>query len=799
MDTTDEPPHPRPPKKLRSRLAISCNRCRQKKIKCDERQPACTPCVAAGNLLCETSKPSEKSSLAPVRRKTGIKLAEDRESSPRSINGAPQASSDSASVSPSSTYNAPMASTSTSSSLAHLLHAAEIPTSSSHAGYGLFGQNGKARPIATPAARPPPPPPAPPPAQSLHKAKIDRFAESGFTHSVDQRRRFVGASSSQALLRWLDNASSGTQLSDHLKHGLATSDEWLFAGLDDPEDHLPDNTALHRYADMFFVSTFPIFPFLEEGEIRSLINNPRSSLNAVTKALLYALIAHSADSECEPGTLSPVGTKFLQLAWKALPSIASRPYRVSVQALIMLSLALRTREREGLAWTVGSLAIRIALSFGMHLARGNGSDPGRALEARIWYTAWCIDKVETLEAGRQSSVDDRGCSIRPSALGNSTTMMIPGYPDPVDVFTPYVTLCYEVESIFSWLFSSATELKSKEDVLRKIGERDASLTKWLTTVPSALRPSSEPPAADQLLPWTAMLHLLYHNTLITLHRISLFDHATHIVPLLSQPALRPYAPRLQNSVSICLSSARSTLACLERLSSALPTGKLWTFQPIFTAIVVIAVHTYQNPSTWQASADLGLLKHSTAFARDVLRRAGYSDSYTDMLNNLYKKTKSKVDRPLQPSRPPSRSGREGVAAEAHNSNESPTAVAGSSSSSSVTPNAQVPSMLPLPSAHDLSANVDGAAADDALSHFLGFGQAVGWDGQLVQPSLDTMFPFLLGNGGSFQHSDLFFMPAGSADHIAGPDHVGGDGLGPGHNQQQHDGFMHDITDLSRLF
>ncbi|KAK4051411.1 hypothetical protein OIV83_002895 [Microbotryomycetes sp. JL201] len=743
MDTTDEPPRPTKKgqeNKVRSDSDLAFGAHLQESSptqsstdertsRCDEQQPSCTPCISAG-VPCQTSKPSEKSTLAPVRRKTGVRLPDTGASSEPSFSRA-----NSQSLSPISHTVYPVASTSTSSSLAHLLHAAELPTASSF------------NPHHT--ALPPPhmPTPARPAVQQppQHRDKLDRFAESGYTHSVDQRRRFVGASSSQALLRWLDSASSGTQLADHLRYGLATTDEWLFAGLDDPCDHLPDNVTLHQHVNTFFKNTFPQYPFLDEAEVRKLIDGPRFSLTASTRALLYSLIAHSADSMEPPGTLSDEGTKYLELAWKSLPSILSRPYRVSLQALIMLTISLRTRERDGLAWTVGALALRIAVSFGMHLARGTGTDPEQMLEARIWYSAWAIDKVETLESGRQSSVDDRGCSIQPSAIGNSATLLIPGYPDPVDVFTPYVTLCYEVEAVFSWLFSSATEFKSKEDVLRKIGERDASLSRWLASVPSGLRPSNDPPAADALLPWTANLHLLYHNTLITLHRISLFDHATHVVPLLTKPALRPYAPRLQNSVSICLSSARSTLACLERLSSTVPFGKSWTWQPIFTAIVVIAVHTWQNPSTWQASADLGLLKHATSYGRDVLSRAGFPNAYVDMLPNLYQKTKDKVERPTEPSRAPTPP-------------QQPLPSEGLSHSfaagNNVTTNGQ-------PGADAAPAQLTADEAGSEQLNMLGFGQAMGWDGRPVE--LDSLWPFLLGNGGfAGDNTDLFLLPAGQS-------------------------------------
>ncbi|KAI5477299.1 hypothetical protein MNV49_006520 [Pseudohyphozyma bogoriensis] len=547
-----------------------------------------------------------------------------------------------------------------------------------------------------------------------------RINDKGTLHDDDEdeeKRKFVGASSSQALLRWLDAESTGTKLSHYLRHGMTTTEENLFAGLDDPTCHLPDVATLSRYLDVYFGSTHIMFPFLNETATRQLAGLPYSSINAVNRALLYALCANAANADSLTGSTCAESEKYSQLAWKALPSLLARPFRTTIQTLLLMCLTLKSRNKDGMAWTLVSMAIRIGYSFGMHL-RHTG------------FSAYCIDKVSSLESGRPSSIDVRVMTVTPSSVGSSSTFLIPGHNNPVDVFSTYVSLCKHMQAISAHLFSGVSASISVEEALRRVGERDGMLMEWLESTPIELRPGNDAPQVTPLLPFAIPIHFTYHHAMITLHRLSLFEHERLVVPNLSKPSLRPFNTRLANGTSLCLNSARATLSALERMTAAFPKDHSWSLHCVFTAIIVLAVHTCKNPSTWQARADLFLIENATDVAATIFRRSGFSEEFIKVLPALYRKTKDKVTSPMEPSRPNTRA-------------------------SSPQPGAVPTASEGVGSEVDTLANMGQAALQG------------GWapSTEIFNPSgeleLDSMWSFLLGNGD--QSSNNLFDIEGAAE------------------------------------
>ncbi|KDE04373.1 hypothetical protein MVLG_05165 [Microbotryum lychnidis-dioicae p1A1 Lamole] len=653
----------------RHRLVCACDRCRRKKIRCDEAQPSCGPCVGA-EVECVVTKPHAQSLVVPIRQKTGVGRSARLKGSVRinSTKGSPLMATPSTSQ-PTTMSNGHASTDAThfpfpapavqsqegaehdqaAATLAHLLHAAEPPPRVTAASTSALPTviSDHSEPVATSyddLERDP--------AVKNRAAEQCRVNDGGILHTTAHRRKFVGASSSQALLKWLDSESTSRDgLAQHLKQGVASAEQYVFPGLDDPESHLPDLGTLNQYLDSYFTSTHYSYPFLDETATRQLLHTPQHLLDPVNRALLYALCSLGADATDLAGVISSEGERYMQLAWKSLPSLLARPFRSSVQVLLLICLSLRNRNKDGMAWTLVSIAIRIGYSYGLHL---ENTGPLASLDARIWYTAYCMDKVGSFESGRVSAVDVRACTIQPSAIGQGATFIIGGSPHPIDVFTPYITLCMEVEAVSTSLFSRQVATLSTVEALHRIGQRDEALLKWVESVPLSLRPGNDAPQANALLPYAASIHMLYHQVMITLHRLSLFDHARLVLPNINSPLLQPYASRIQNSASICLTSARSTLSCLERLRAAFPRDRSWTLHCIFNAIIVLAIHTWQNPTTWVARADLIILEHSTAFAAEVYGRAGFAQEFIQVLPRLYEKTKLKVERPGQSSRAPTR-------------------------------------------------------------------------------------------------------------------------------------------------
>ncbi|KAL1614335.1 hypothetical protein SLS54_009829 [Diplodia seriata] len=82
---------------------------------------------------------------------------------------------------------------------------------------------------------------------------------------------------------------------------------------------------------------------------------------------------------------SEAATEYLSGAYSMYTHIVAMPYQRSIQALLLLALALRTRHKEGVAWHVIGHAIRMAQSLGLHRNQGSQEDsiPDMELDRNI--------------------------------------------------------------------------------------------------------------------------------------------------------------------------------------------------------------------------------------------------------------------------------------------------------------------------------------------------------------------------------------------------------------------------------
>lgn len=168
----------------------------------------------------------------------------------------------------------------------------------------------------------------------------------------------------------------------------------------------------------------------------------------------------------------------------------------------------------------------------------------------------------------------------------------------------FVGICQELSLISARLFSKMATTMTPVEALQWIGECDARLTRWADSLPLDLQPGIDGAADSGILPFTARISTPYYLALITLHRLSLFDESTLIQPYLSEPSLRPYLARLRSSGSICAQAARATLTTFERLANKFPADRMWTVHAVTSAIFVLALRIWKNPTSMSSRADL---------------------------------------------------------------------------------------------------------------------------------------------------------------------------------------------------
>lgn len=154
-------------------------------------------------------------------------------------------------------------------------------------------------------------------------------------------KKFCGPSSSQVFVKWLDEGSrSQSTLSSHLRFAVSRVEEIHFRGIFGPRMPLPPPATLTRYLDAYFRDIHPLFPVVDEASIRHLAANPANA-DPLSMTLMHLIVSQGADCCTPSASPSQDGSTFLQQAYMALPSVLARPFRTSLQILLLLAKGLR--------------------------------------------------------------------------------------------------------------------------------------------------------------------------------------------------------------------------------------------------------------------------------------------------------------------------------------------------------------------------------------------------------------------------------------------------------------------------
>lgn len=150
----------------------------------------------------------------------------------------------------------------------------------------------------------------------------------------------------QVFVKWLDEESGGTNPSRHLKHGMSSAEEMMLPGQVETCHHpLPPEPALETYISTYFKTFHILYPIIEETWLRTILHRPKGPQSAgqdFVTPVLYLVISLGASMTPSTHQSSAVARTYFELAWKTLSVILGRPFRSSVQALLLLAIAMRT-------------------------------------------------------------------------------------------------------------------------------------------------------------------------------------------------------------------------------------------------------------------------------------------------------------------------------------------------------------------------------------------------------------------------------------------------------------------------
>jgi hypothetical protein len=309
--------------------------------------------------------------------------------------------------------------------------------------------------------------------------------------SAHQKRKCIGGGTLQSLSKYLDHYFEYRGLETigpKFVYGMQHAEEFPQPRLGSSQTISPIPKLPEReiYLQAFFDRIHPMFPVLDVASFRSdvekLAAQDLAMLHQEEVPLLasaYCVFSLGADETA--GCCTEVGSIYLTAAYNLWAYIVSVPYLPSVQALLLLTVALKSRNRDGCGGQSLAQAIRIAQSLGLNHANIAKMEtiPGESvsvsdgnIDAYCWWVCYCLEQMFGLEIGRPILIREVHChQIIPRSNDRSG-----------DFFALWASLSQIQNRLYEALYARPSETRNAADLLRDIGEIDRDLCDWAAGV-----------------------------------------------------------------------------------------------------------------------------------------------------------------------------------------------------------------------------------------------------------------------------------------------------------------------------
>lgn len=583
-----------PPTK-RARLSMACNQCRRRKVKCDAEYPKCRNCRMRSDE-CITEDP----------RRPGVGIT--REWIEGSTQQPPLDQARDCNLSEATGHQSP-----------------ELPTQ-------------------------------PSPAPTAPSVRVGPFCETPGISPVHQphemafnldqssnRIKMMGGSSSQTLAKSLDvyfKSAHVKPLSNHFTHSMRHVEEWsLPTTLSWPL--LPEISRCEMYMTVFFSRVHILYPLLDIDQTKNQIRRfaRLQDLKAIPPeqisilACAYVIISLGADEKAQRITAD--GEKYLKAATGLLSHILLMPYLSSLQCLILLTIAFRGRNKDGVAWQFLGMAIRIAQSLGIH--RFSSVQPSsqhgiqtkyqQLFHARVWGICCCLEKTMELETGRPSAI----------TTVDTDQMMGPEQRAPGHDFLQwYMGLAKYQGQISQHIYGHRFGVRSTRQILMDTGKLDAALLSWVNQIPQEFRPGTDLFCSNEEFHIASFLSMQYNQAMIALHRAALIAPSQPFEQEVSNHCSdQPSQYRLKKGESICVNSARSIARLSIELADRGAHSIVCPIGSSLLACIVLGIYLMKNTSSRLQAADVETLKACAELTSEQYLKSGMDTRFCEVPIAIY--------------------------------------------------------------------------------------------------------------------------------------------------------------------
>ncbi|KAI8635952.1 fungal-specific transcription factor domain-containing protein [Parasitella parasitica] len=329
---------------------------------------------------------------------------------------------------------------------------------------------------------------------------------------------------------------------------------------------LPPKDLSEHLIRLYFKHFYPFLPLFYKRQLFSTIDHP--TIEPVAPLLLNAIYAVasriSPDVRVRSNPASPdtAGDIFFERAEKLLDESYDTPSISTVQALLLLASHQHGAMKSARAWLYSGMAFRMAQDLGLHRNCDHWNIPADECERRkrVFWCCYVVDRLASAMYGRASTLEERDCDV-PFPTVDDDNLISEDDPNAsvsqsssfrlLEAFTNLIKICdilgHVLKNIYYVRSLQYTGAKQADSVLTTWNKK---LKQWYDHLPDSLQIKKDSSSINHTLPPTAVcqLHMIYHTTVILLHR--------PFIPGPSQSLL----PSMLPCASICSAAADAILS-----------------------------------------------------------------------------------------------------------------------------------------------------------------------------------------------------------------------------------------------
>ncbi|KAI8375123.1 fungal-specific transcription factor domain-containing protein [Blakeslea trispora] len=570
----------------RQRVSRACDLCRKKKIKCDGASPICSNCKAF-QLACSYQDTTKKRGppkgyieaienrlhklegylqdvVVPSDDIRAIELLKELKapletSSGETIEARPQRRPRRRQAKPTATV------THDSSISGHLF--TDSPSALSHSDFEDFNQTHTIQ--SSPSS----------PSQSCRSNSGHEDPTGSLTMDENGLVRYLGKSSGFYLLsnsRTYQNGAFHFSGYMHKRKSNHENDSYYDYNSGEREEEstrpekrhlvdpleLPPKDLSEHLIVLYFTHFYPVLPLFYKRRL-NCVRSPSSPLSPLLLNAIYAIASRVSPDKrvrSDPNAPDTAGDIFFERARCLLDEYYDTPRISTVQALLLMSSHQMGAMKAARAWLYSGMAFRMAQDLGLNRNCDHWSilPEERERRKRVFWCCYVVDRITSAVYGRSSNFEERDCDVPFPSLDDDEPIKAKGNSSRppaglLQVFIQTIKVCDILGHVLQSIYYAnakyhTTDPQHLDHILTSLNRQ---LSEWYNRLPESLQyhpPNTQngekgpdPPSA------ICQLHLIYHTTMILLHR--------SFIPGPTQKQLPTSLP----SYKLCESAATSIL------------------------------------------------------------------------------------------------------------------------------------------------------------------------------------------------------------------------------------------------